>query len=102
MIHVFIGALVMASALWIIYYTRIKKIRILWWQWILTAVGLLYALFVLELITGFLQEGSYRGALVMGVLFGFAAAVWGVLLGRFVFSRKGRVDRSHNPVEGKG
>jgi len=58
------------------------------WQWILTILGFLYATFVFELINSFLSEGAPRAALVMGIITGFVAVVWGVLLGRFVFFKK--------------
>jgi len=49
---------------------------------------LLYAGFVLEVIASFLEEGAERAALVIGLILGFIAILWAVLLGRFIFSRK--------------
>jgi len=49
---------------------------------------LFYAVFVLEVIVGFLGEGAPQAALVMGLLTGIIAIVWGVLLKRFVFVNK--------------
>jgi hypothetical protein len=48
-------------------------------------VGILYAVFVVEIIVGYLEEGAPQAALVMGLATGLFAVVWGVLLGRFVF-----------------
>lgn len=86
--HLLIGAILMAVFLLTINHSRKKKLRVTWWQWILTYMVFLYAGFVLEVIVSFLNEGAGRGALVMGIILGLIAAIWGVLLARFVFFRK--------------
>ena len=88
MAHLIIGALLTAVFISLILCARKKNLRITWWQWILTILGLLYTGFVLEVIVSFLEEGAERAALVMGLILGFFAIVWAVLLGRFIFSRK--------------
>jgi lipopolysaccharide export LptBFGC system permease protein LptF len=90
MVNIFIGAFMMAGFLFILKHSRKQKLHITWWQWILTILCFVYALFVLETIISFLAEGAAKAALVMGVILGLIAAVWGVLLGRFVFARKAR------------
>jgi len=90
MINIFIGALMMAGFLFVLKYSRKRKLRITWWQWILTILCFIYSLFVIETIISFLAEGTAKGALVMGVILGLIAAVWSILLGRFVFARKAR------------
>ncbi len=87
MAHLIIGATSMAGLLLLIEYSRKHAIHLAWWQWGLTLLGFLYAVFVLEVIVSFLSEDHARGALVMGTLLGFVAVVWGVLLARFVFVR---------------
>jgi hypothetical protein len=72
----------------LILYARKKQLQIAWWQWLLTTLALLYAGFVLEVIVSFLEEGAERAALVMGMILGFIAVLWAVLLGRFVFATK--------------
>ena len=88
MVHILIGAGAMLGFLAVVNYARIRKLSVQWWKWVLTVLGLLYAVFVLEMIASFLQEGAPRAALVMGVILGFIAVVWGVLLARFVFTKK--------------
>ena len=88
MSHLLIGAVIMAG--FFILYRTIQKqsMKLAWWQWLLTILGFLYITFVLELINSFLYEGAPRAALVMGIITGFIAVVWGVLMGRFVFLKK--------------
>ena len=88
MSHLLIGAVIMAG--FFLLFRKIQKhnMRLIWWQWILTILGFLYATFVFELINSFFSEGAPRAALVMGIITGFIAIVWGVLLGRFVFVKK--------------
>lgn len=88
MSHLLIGAVI--AAVFFLLLNKIQKhnMRLTWWQWILTILGFLYTTFVFELINSFLSEGAPRAALVMGILTGFIAVVWGVLLGRFVFFKK--------------
>jgi ABC-type uncharacterized transport system permease subunit len=90
MAHIIIGAILTAVFISLLLHVRNKNLRISWWQWILTILGLVYAGFVLEVIVSFLEEGAARAALVMGLALGFIAIVWAVLLGRFVFARKSK------------
>jgi len=87
MINLIIGAVVMGGLLLLIMSSKKRERKVSWWQWILTFIGFIYLTFVLEVLVGFLEEGAGRAALVNGVILGIIAVVWGVLLGRFVFSR---------------
>ena len=87
-IHLLIGALAMAGLLLLVDYTRKNAMSVKWWQWLLTGLGILYTVFVLELIVGFIGEGAGQAALVMGLITGFFAVIWGVLLGRFIFVKR--------------
>ena len=88
MSHLLIGAFIVTVFFLLLNKIRKHNIRLTWWQWILTIFGFLYSAFVFELINSFLSEGAPRAALVMGIITGFVAVVWGVLLGRFVFFKK--------------
>jgi undecaprenyl pyrophosphate phosphatase UppP len=90
MINILIGAFMMAGFLFVLKYSRKRKLHITWWQWILTILCFIYSLFVIETIVSFLAEGTAKAALVMGAILGLIAAVWSILLGRFVFARKAR------------
>jgi hypothetical protein len=96
--HLIIGAAAMAGLLLLIDYSRKNDLRLDWWQWGVTLLGFIYAVFVLEVIVSFLAEDLARGALVMGTLLGFIAVVWGVLLARFVFSDGTSVEREAEDV----
>jgi hypothetical protein len=89
-IHIVIGALMMFGFTLLVNYVRRRGLAISWWQWGLTVLVFLYAVFVCEMVVSFLQEGAGRAALVMGVILGFVAVVWAVLLTRFVFARKSK------------
>ncbi len=84
-VHLIIGAMAMAGLLLLIEYARKKELGLKLWHWLLTVLGILYTVFFLELIAGFLGEGAPQAALVMGLLTGIFAVIWGVLLRRFVF-----------------
>lgn len=88
MSHLLIGAILVTGFFLLLNKIKKHNIQLTWWNWILTILGFLYATFVLELINSFLSEGAPRAALVMGIITGFIAVVWGVLLGRFVFFKK--------------
>ena len=79
MVHILIGAAAATGffVLWILSAKKAWKVR--WWQWALTLIAIAYAVFVLEIIVSFLDEGMSRGALVMGLVLGFVALIWGVL-----------------------
>lgn len=84
-VNLLIGGLAVATFLMLINYVRKHELPLKWWHWTLTVLCILYAVFVLELIVGFLAEGAPQAALVMGLLTGLLAVIWAVLLGRFVF-----------------
>jgi hypothetical protein len=54
-------------------------------QWTITIVEVIYIVFVIELVIGFLSENSPRGALVMGLITGTLAVIGAVLIARFIF-----------------
>jgi VIT1/CCC1 family predicted Fe2+/Mn2+ transporter len=88
MVHFFVGVAATA-VLWLLAaYVRRNQLHLNWWRWALTVLGVGYAVFVVEVIVGFLAEGEPRAALVRGVLLGIVAVAWAVLLGRFVFKRE--------------
>jgi hypothetical protein len=85
-----IGAVAAAGFLLLVNKTRRQGLRLAWWKWALTVLAFIYAVFVLEVITAFLEEGAGQAALVTGIFLGVIAVVWGVLLGRFAFARSRR------------
>lgn len=87
LIHLILGALATAGLFLLMEYVRKNGMRLTWWHWLLTVLGIMYTSFVLELILGFLVEGAPQAALVMGLLTGIVAIIWGVLLGRFIFKK---------------
>jgi hypothetical protein len=88
MIHIAIGILMMLGFSLLVSRVRQRGLSVSFWQWGLTVLAFLYAVFVCEMIVSFLQEGAGRAALVMGVILGFVGVVWAVLLARFVFKQK--------------
>lgn len=88
MIGILIGAILMTILLFVVDFTRKNKIIVSWWQWLLTILGLIYTGGVIHMIYSFIIEGSPKASLVMGLIFGFIAVIWGVLLGRLVFTVK--------------
>ena len=88
MAELFVGAAVAAGFFAVAHYASIRQIKISWWQWLLTVLGFIYVVFVLEVIISFLREGSTKAAMVNGAILGFIAVVWAVLLGRFAFAKR--------------
>lgn len=95
MAELFVGALVAVGLYEVVQYAANKQIAVKWWHWVLTVLGFLYLVFVLEVIVSFLREGSPKAAMVNGAILGFVAVVWGVLLGRFAFSRRAAREQHH-------
>jgi hypothetical protein len=91
LIQLVIGAAAAATLLLLVHYARQRGLALGWWQWVLTVLAVLYAVFVIEVIVGFLGEGTAQAAAVLGLITAIPAVIWGVLLARFVF-RSGRSD----------
>ena len=85
MAELFVGAAVAIGFYLLVQYTKARELAIKWWQWLLTVLGFIYLVFVLEVIVSFLREGSPKAAVVNGAILGFVAIVWAVMLGRLVF-----------------
>lgn len=88
-VHLLIGALAMAGFLLLVDCARKNQLDLKWWSWLLTVFGIVFAVFDLEMIVGFLFEGAPQAALVMGGGTSIFAVIWGVLLYRFVFNKQG-------------
>jgi len=87
MLYLILGGLTVAAFFLLFNYTQKKGVRPNWWQWLLTVLGFLLALFTLAAVGTLIGEGTGQAALVTGVIFGIVTVVWGVLLGRFVFKK---------------
>ena len=87
MAELVVGALAALVFYAVVNYARKKELSVAWWQWLLTLLATLYAVFVVEVMLSFLSEGSPKAAAVTGAILGFFAVVWIVLLARFVFSK---------------
>jgi hypothetical protein len=87
MVELVLGAVAAATFLVLVQYAKSNALRVRWWQWVLTGLGFLYAVFVVEVVLEFLREGTPKGAAVMGTILGFIAVVWAVLLARFAFTK---------------
>ena len=87
-VHILIGALAMAGLLLLVDYTRKNDMSLNWWHWLLTVLGIIFAVLDLEMIVGFLAEGAPQTALVMGGGTSIFVVIWGVLLFRFVFNKQ--------------
>jgi hypothetical protein len=92
MAELVIGAGAATGFLLLLRFSQARALSVAWWQWALTFLGFLYMIFVLEVVVGFLREGTPKGAAVMGTLLGFVGVVWAVILGRTVFFRKNRAE----------
>jgi len=95
MAEMVIGGVAAAGFILLVQSVRSRALTVTWWQWGLTVLGFLYGVFVLEVVVSFLEEGTPKGAAVMGTILGFVAVVWGILLARFVF----RAGQSTAPAE---
>jgi hypothetical protein len=88
MAELFVGAAVAIGFYLLVQYTTTRKLTVKWWQWLVTVLGFLYLVFVLEVIVSFLREGTPKAAMVNGAILGFVAIVWAVMLLRFVFTAR--------------
>jgi len=86
MADLLLGAIAAATLFLLLQFAQRRQLSVVWWQWTLTVLNLIYTVFVIKVILSFLEEGMAKGAIVMGSILGFSAVVWAVLLMRFVFS----------------
>ena len=82
-IQLLIGILVTTGFFLLFNKLQGKKTKLKWWQWTTIVIGFLYAIFVLEVIVGFIGEGVPRGALVNGMLTGIPGLIYATLVYRF-------------------
>ena len=90
MINIIVGASAAAVLFLAIDYARRHELSVSWWKWLLTVLAVIYALFVILLGIGFLEEGATQAALVMSLILGVPAVVFAVLLVRYVFGNPHR------------
>ena len=83
--HLLLGALAMWTVLFLVDFTRQAGFDLSWWQWTATVLNVIYFVFVIEIIYGFVTEGMPQAGLIVGLLTAFLGVIWAVLLGRFFF-----------------
>ena len=88
MTELILGALAMLVFIFLVNHARKNNLGVKLWQWIITALGIVYVVFVLEVILTFMSEGQPQAAVVTGALMAVLAAVWWVVMVRFFFKRK--------------
>ena len=86
MADLLLGAIAAATLFLLLRFAQRRQLSVVWWQWALTVLNIMYTVFVIKVILSFLEEGMAKGAIVIGSIMGFGAVVWAVLLLRFVFS----------------
>ncbi len=87
MVHFIFGVLATNLFWWLIGLSKKREIDLSIWKKVFIAAGILYAVFVSEVIVGFVFERELKAALVMGMTTGVFAIIWGVLIWRFVFDK---------------
>ncbi len=88
MIH-FIFGIAATLLYWrLLTYSNTNGLELSLFHKILTIGGILYTVFVAEVIVGFIHEQELKAALVMGSTTGIFAIVWAVVLWRYVYSKK--------------
>lgn len=88
MANFLIGAAAMAGILLLVNLIKKQEQDFHWWEWLVLILGVLYTALVLGVVVSFLEEGTYQGALVMGLIMGLVAVAWGVLSARYLILPK--------------
>jgi len=88
MTELILGALAMLVFILLVNYARKNELGVKLWQWIITALGIAYVVFVLEVVSTFMSEGEPQAAVVTGALMAVLAVVWFVVVARFFFGKK--------------
>jgi uncharacterized membrane-anchored protein len=84
MAHLIIGGAVAAGLLCLTSYAQDRGLGIKWWQWLLILIEFAFGAFALEVLVSFLEEGTLKGALVMGTILGFVALAAAFLTFRLI------------------
>ena len=72
----------------LVNFSKKNQLKLSILQWIITFSMFVYSTFVLAVIVAFIEEDAIKAALLMGIVFGFIAVIWPVLIARFIFIRK--------------
>lgn len=87
MVESLVGMIAGATFLLFLCYAKKNDLQISWWKWIIIISGFSYAVFTIEVIAALLKEGTTKGAIVVGVVMGFSAILWGVVINRFLLPK---------------
>ncbi len=85
MLGIIIGIVLSLGFIKLVDLLKSKNIKLIWWQWIIVVFWFLYCAFLIMMIESFINESALKAALIMGLIFGFIAVVWAVLVVRFIF-----------------
>ena len=88
MLGIIIGIVLSFGFIKLVDFLKSKNIKLTWWHWIIVVFWFLYCAFLFMMIESFMDENALKAALIMGLIFGFIAIIWAVLVVRFIFKNK--------------
>jgi hypothetical protein len=70
-----LGLLIGAGGWWFVSWTRSRNVRVTWYEWLLTAVAVAFALLAIQNFTASLAELEPQAAWILLALFGVPALI---------------------------
>ncbi len=87
MVEFFLGGLITSGFILFYSHTRKNGMKISIFQWMIIIAAFVYLSFVSATVVEFVEEGTFKGAAVIGCIMGFAAVIWGILINRFILTK---------------
>lgn len=84
MLWLIVGLIVGAGAVWLVSWTRARKISVTWYEWLIVAVAVAFVLFGIQNFEGSMAELETRAAWTLLAASSFGAAVLGVVAWRLI------------------
>lgn len=92
-----LGLVIGVAGWWIFDWAKAHQIKVMWYEWLLEAIALLFALFAIQNFFASFEELEPNAAWVLLALFGVPALILAGVAGFLIWRRHKSVNRIAQP-----
>lgn len=91
MLWLILGLIIGVGGWWFVAWIKARQIRLTWYEWLLAALGVIFALLAIQNFTASFAELEPQAAWILLALFGVPAVIFGVAAWFLVWRRQKQV-----------
>jgi hypothetical protein len=88
MLWLILGLIIGVGGWWLVSWTRARQVRVTWYEWLLTAVAVIFALLAIQNYAASIAELEPQAAWILLALFGVPAVIFAAIAWFLVWRRR--------------